>query len=1138
VQWVGNTGAFVYGQAIPARGAFVENGQTVTITTQTSPISAGQRVAIEYTTDNWATTHEVVCTWDKNIGNNSQWYGFLSGVPKGAWVYYYIKADQQGDSTKYDNNGGGNFGFMNRLAPPVKTSPILQWFQTDYKTILKRLPEVVNMGYGAIYLPPPQKSGAGGFSTGYNPVDRFDLGDRWQLGTVKTQYGTAHELQDLIRVAHRLGIEIYCDVVLNHNDNRGSTAITGYPDMIPEDFHIKSSSDPTNWEINFNTATSFSGEMLNNDLVGLADIAHEDGNFNETGPFNIPSYASWNSSGKPTFVREGTMANTYPGQTVVAEDVRQYLNRWMWYLRNVIGFDGFRLDAVKHMPPAFLGYAPDQPGYGNYSNGDVLHKVLTTNPDTTIFGEALSSSAYDLREYLKTGTNVLDFPLFFNLNSIFSSQGLGNLGDAVANGYGLDGATGVPFANGGLGPDQSVSFVQSHDNGPPQSNNQASAFIMTRLGRPLVYYDGNNIQQGNWSNFPKPGREDALKSSGVMKPILDAHNRFARGWLVNRWVTNNLYVYERQVGGIGTLLTGLNSRGDQTAQTVTVNTAFPAGTVLRDLTRQSPDVTVNGSSQVTITVPPNSSPTNSNNATGYVLYAPLGPQPVGAAPVATLSSGEFGSGQISKIGLTTYTNPTGVYGSPETYQAYTVTQYAVNLSVYTDMSGFSATAKLDNGQPMAGRTPMTNSPEGLSDGFVALDKVANGQFRLAGIDTSALEDGLHLIRVRVFKDTGSAPGVYSEFNVFFYVKRGLGSSALPVTGDLTTMGNALTFQSRAPSSQANRLDALFVDNDAQYLYVGLAGTVDASDNLLNGTALWLDKDPGQGTGVRDFSTLNDDSGPANRLLSNPRVTAPSGFGADFGVGVFRQSTLGSAPQTPTIGSPIVPPLMGSQAGVYQVRSDRLDILNRMPGAIAFKPRNGPFDPYSGLQVAIPLKSIYPSGISSPTYIGFLAYLTTTGESGTILPPSNGQRAALGGRPAPQSWVTNQFLPVQGSVVNDPGTNAVNCGSYSTYGIKRATPIYNLAVRATSPKLVAPGFVQQDFTFSVRAPISGPLSIAVNSNVPVIGADGTSLNAPSRPYFVVNGSWTSGQFFTVRVISKSATTNVSQSVQVYQGRGVF
>lgn len=356
LEFLGNTRVFATGQAnngaIPTRGAYIQPDGTLSVTTETFPIAAGQSVTAVVSTDGFATTREIPLNFDGNNGNNSRWAAVLGPYPQGSNVSFFLRANGSGGATRFDSNGGANYEFTWRFAPKIRRGAILQWFTTDYRTIMRRLPQVVEAGYGAIYLPPPQKSGAGGFSVGYNPFDRFDLGDRLQLGTVGTRYGTTQELQELIRLAHRFGLEVYCDLVVNHNDNRAGTSISRYPDLLPEDFHIRSSTDTGNNEIDFNNAGPLSYEMLNYDLVGLTDISHEDGNAVQTGPFTLPPYASFNGRGKPSYVRNPLVPQYYPGESIVAEDVNAALRRWGWFLTQQIGFDGFRIDAAKHTAPA------------------------------------------------------------------------------------------------------------------------------------------------------------------------------------------------------------------------------------------------------------------------------------------------------------------------------------------------------------------------------------------------------------------------------------------------------------------------------------------------------------------------------------------------------------------------------------------------------------------------------------------------------------------------------------------------------------------------------------------------------------------------------------------------------------------
>lgn len=1144
VQWVGNTKLFLNGIEFPKRSGFVESFQSVTVTTQTYPIQPSQTVKLVYTTNNWSTSQEATFNYDFNVGNNSQWWIVLGPMPKGSQVDFYIKADSPGESTKYDNNNSANFGLLSRFSSPARTGPILQWFETDYATMLRRLPEVVRAGYSAIYLPSPVKSGGGGFSVGYNPFDRFDLGDRLQKGSLRTKYGTTQQLQELISTAKRLGIAVYCDIVLNHNDNRAGSAINSYPDMIPEDFHIMSSANTANTEIDFNqNPGAFSNAMLNHDLVGLSDIAHEDGNATATS-ITPPSYAPLNTFNKPSFIRHPLVPQYYANGTPSSEDVRQFLGRWMSWMTNAIGFDGYRLDAVKHMPPQFLGYAPDQPVTGRtYANGDLLPNLFRANPNLYIFGESYTSNAYELKEHAKTGTNLLDFPFFFSARNLLNGNGFGNLGATFGNGYGLDSSTGLPYEAGGLGFDAGVAFIQSHDDGPPTANNLGYAFLLTRPGRAKVYYDGNNIAPNNWTNFPRPGRGDALEDSGVLAPILDVNRRFARGTIFNRLVQTDLYVYERQVGGQATLLVGLNDRGDVSSTTTTVSTAFPAGTVLRDYSGQRPNVTVAANQTVSITVPSNSTATVSNNARGYVLYAPLTPASTGENPIVMSVSGET-EARREGIHMEKVSNPAGAFnGNAQTFINYRVrTKAPVTFSVQTDASGDTAFLQLDGGVAVNGVNPLTNTTEGLTDGYVPMTKLANGSFRLADADLTGLQDGLHIARVRVFR-AGSGPKIFSEFQQVFHVERGQLDQSYQVDGDLLSYGSPNLTQLRVASSNSNRLDNLYVRNTVDTLYIGLSGNVDTSEGLTNGMLAYLDTDPTAGTGITNFAQLADDTGPATRLLSRRPFTAPAGFGAEFGLAAFRGAKSSSAFGTDYIGEPTMPFAFGATAGLYQLNPTALSQFGRRPGTFAFQPRANKTDPSAGLEIAVKLRDLFPSGIVSNQKLGLIAALGSTGETGTTLTSTNPLRASIGGRPLAAPWTSNQFLPTQSAIFSDPGTAAVSLTNSFTYTIARAAVVAPSSVSVSV--LGQTGSSNQtrmvvQVTNTSATSIAGPIHLIVRVPVGVElkSRTGVSFVNPA-PYIdlPVRGSLPAGKSVKVN-LEFTGANSVSPTFELTRGAGTF
>ena len=120
---------------------------------------------------------------------------------------------------------------------------MLQLFNQSWVEVAEKIPEIAEAGYTSLWLPPPCKA-MGGFSIGYDLFDPFDLGDKNQRGTVRTRYGTKDELLEMVRIAHRFGLRVYFDNIMNH---RGAE-VPGYnefvptniyPGMVPGDFHLR-----------------------------------------------------------------------------------------------------------------------------------------------------------------------------------------------------------------------------------------------------------------------------------------------------------------------------------------------------------------------------------------------------------------------------------------------------------------------------------------------------------------------------------------------------------------------------------------------------------------------------------------------------------------------------------------------------------------------------------------------------------------------------------------------------------------------------------------------------------------------------------------------------------------------------------
>jgi hypothetical protein len=138
--------------------------------------------------------------------------------------------------------------FTSLFHAAARSEVILQYFETPWAEIEARMPEIAAAGYGAIWLPPPTKGTEGTRDVGFALYDRFDIGDRFQRGTIATRYGSKDDLVRMSQAARRFGIRVYFDVIMNHNGNPNTienvgvdldmVELDGWPGLSPWDFHV------------------------------------------------------------------------------------------------------------------------------------------------------------------------------------------------------------------------------------------------------------------------------------------------------------------------------------------------------------------------------------------------------------------------------------------------------------------------------------------------------------------------------------------------------------------------------------------------------------------------------------------------------------------------------------------------------------------------------------------------------------------------------------------------------------------------------------------------------------------------------------------------------------------------------------
>lgn len=852
---------------------------------------------------------------------------------------------------------------------------ILQWFETPWAEVEARMPQVAAAGYRAIWLPPPEKGADGIADVGFALFDRFDLGNQNQRGTIRTRYGTLEELQSMVRAAHRHGIRVYLDTVMNHNSNPARVEFQGgpttpagmldFPGMTPLDFHVlpanpianggfrgrpplancpnqqpctvdvfPQGSDmfvpaveiaqipanqlppggashpalagfshlvraPTidfgagqtaNWcagprDLNWVCAS----QLINYSLLGLIDVA----NNQYVGPY-ASSDGTNPVTGTPliSYIRNPDRPDTYPNNTPVAEEPRQYLMRWIRWMSTVTDADGFRLDAIKHTPETFFAedFAGDPIAFNKaiQDSFDERRGNTDTNDDdreddAAIFGESFSSDDRDdgeLKAYRNTGMRVLDFPLFFKMRGLFGpgANGGGDLGQLT---FPRAGNVGSWREFGGLGRNDGVAFLQSHDecqpsvsvrNTPnclPAATNHEDllqAYLTMRVGDSVVYFDGNNFTE---ATFVRAGRPDALGDLSPLVPALvRASHDTARGGMFNRQVDDDLYAFERVVEGLGASAlvilhdnVGGDGRvgGDGVARIGAndprpfVVTAFPPGTVLEELTGNAPL----GSETLTVLDPAGETQTARNNAYaahaaanggdaslpaghGFVylgisnnsalIYAPVGALAEDAALQVLQDGNVVAPETMETVG--SRSTHLGLAVPPSTHPVHRVGgAFDVRVAAASTAESVSG-IQVDHAIP-AGLTAHPDSSEGVLNGTGVVTASATGFVA----SVPALPAGLHHVELRVVT---AVPGAASRLRTLHVTV--LSTASLPDAGVPVDAGSPADASVRPDASSGvvdagPGLDASMVVADAAVLDAAVpdAGRRDASVVVVDGS---------------------------------------------------------------------------------------------------------------------------------------------------------------------------------------------------------------------------------------------------------------------------------------------------------------
>ncbi len=388
-----------------------------------------------------------------------------------------------------------------------------------WKHITAIAPQLAELGITAAWLPPAYKAAGGGYSTGYDAYDLYDLGEFDQKGTIPTKYGTKEEYVQAVKALQEVGIQVIVDIVLNHKGGGDETEVVN---AVKVDPHNRNEVISEPYEIEAFTKFTFPGRGKNysefiwdHQCFSGVDFDHRTG---ETAVFNLLN--EWGHDWEE--LPDDEMGNydylMYNDIEFRNPAVREELFNWGKWYHDTIGFDGVRLDAVKHMSPKFYNEwltrlrhdtGKELFAVGEYWAPGDMHRLLryidTTEGNMSLFDTALH---YNLHQASAAGNT-------YNMSTIFDNTLVKEL------------------------PVKAVTLVENHDTQPLQSLEApvdpwfkpiAYALILLREhGYPCVFYP--DLFGAGYTDKGRDGNEYEIMMPAIeeIKGLLKARSTYAYG---------------------------------------------------------------------------------------------------------------------------------------------------------------------------------------------------------------------------------------------------------------------------------------------------------------------------------------------------------------------------------------------------------------------------------------------------------------------------------------------------------------------------------------------------------------------------------------------------------------------------------
>jgi alpha-amylase len=310
----------------------------------------------------------------------------------------------------------------------------------DFNGITQKLDYLQNLGVTALWLMPIHPSPS---YHGYDVINYFN---------VNPDYGSMEDFKHLLAEAHRRGMHVIIDLVLNHTSNQTPLFI----------------------DANNNTQSPYRDWYLWSDT--------DPGTSGLNGP-------AWHA-GKFGYYY-GIFSDSMPDLNYTNPDVTAFLEKVVHFWLTNVDVDGFRLDAVKYLIEE--GQKLENTHSTHLWLQDFYTSYKTEKKDAYTVGEVYGAGAFLAKTY--TG-NQLDQVFNFEMASGFVNSAAGEANSGINSA--------ITFMLHDMPDGQFATFLTNHDqnrvmsvlNGNVNKAKIAAAMLLTAPGTPFIYYGEEIGMQG------------------------------------------------------------------------------------------------------------------------------------------------------------------------------------------------------------------------------------------------------------------------------------------------------------------------------------------------------------------------------------------------------------------------------------------------------------------------------------------------------------------------------------------------------------------------------------------------------------------------------------------------------------------